>query len=66
MPAVGAGQVPTGGGIDFNAQNPFATDLKPVDKAPTDEQTIQQLIDEEMRRRDDARRQAEYYFDSGN
>lgn len=66
MPSAGAGQMPTGGGIDFNAQNPFATDLKPIDKAPTDEQTIQQLIDEEMRRRDDARRQAEYYFDSGN
>jgi len=52
-------------GIDFNAQNPF---YKPPgeEKPPTDAQTIQQLIDEEMRRRDQARADAERYFASGN
>ena len=62
----GGGSQPSGGGIDFNAQNPFATDLKPIDKAPTDEQTIQDLIDAEMRRRDEERAASEYYMSSGN
>lgn len=62
----GGGSQPSGGGIDFNAQNPYATDLKPIDKAPTDEQTIQDLIDAEMARRDKEREEAEYYFASGN
>lgn len=52
--------------VNFDAQNPYNNDLKPSDKAPVDTRTIQELVDEAMRKKAEDRALAEKYFDSGN